>query len=132
MKFLLKTIPILLLLSAVAGGFWFSVRYKQMVQTFKTLEIRDVDLTNLADGIYVGEFSEFLVSVKATVTLTSHRITEVKISRQRCGKGYEASDTLNRIMKAQTPKVDSVTGATASSKAIMAAVQNALKNPPLN
>lgn len=131
MKSLFKILLLLIIIAGIGGGYWFSLRYKHMVSTFQTLEIKDIDLTQLKDGLYTGEFSEFLVAVKADVTLTKNRISEVRISRQRCGKGYEASDTLNRIMKAQTPKVDTVAGATASSKAIMAAVQKALSNPPL-
>lgn len=120
-----------MVIAAIGGGYWISERYNHMVNTFKNLQIKDIDLTDLHDGIYSGEFGEFLVSVKADVTITKNRISEVRISRQHCGKGYEASDTLNRIMKNQSPKVDIVTGATASSKAIMAAVQKALSNPPL-
>ncbi len=131
MKSLFKRVILLLVIAAMGGGYWISKRYIHMVNTFENLEIKDIDLTALQDGIYSGEFGEFLVSVKADVTITKNRISEVRISRQRCGKGYEASDTLNRIMKDQSPKVDAVAGATASSKAIMAAVQNALSNPPL-
>lgn len=131
MKSILKTLLLLIVIAAIGGGYWVYTRYTHMVSTFKTLEIKDINLTGLHDGLYTGEFGEFLVSVKADVTITKNRISEVRISRQRCGKSYEASDTLNRIMKAQTPRVDAVAGATASSKAIMAAVQKALENPPL-
>ena len=131
MKSLLKNFTLVIVIAAIGGGYWFSDRYKHMVKTFQNLDIKDSDLTVLKDGLYTGEFGEFLVSVKADVTITKNRISELRISHQRCGKGYEASDTLNRIIKAQSPKVDAVTGATASSKAIMAAVQKALSSPPL-
>ena len=131
MKNLFKWGVLLMVIAAIGAGYWISEHYNHMVNTFKNLEIKDIDLTALNDGIYSGEFGEFLVSVKADVTITRNRISEVRISRQRSGKGYEASDTLNRIIKNQSPKVDIVAGATASSKAIMAAVQKALSNPPL-
>ena len=131
MKTPFKYLILLIILISTGGGYWFFKKYQHMVSTFQSLEIKNIDLTKLRDGVYSGEFKEFLVGVKADVTLTQNRITEVRISRQRCGKGYEASDTLNRIMKAQSPAVDAVSGATASSKAIMAAVEKALSNPPL-
>ena len=131
MKSLFKILLFLILFALIGSGYWFFERYKHMINIFQTLEIKDIDLTKLKDGLYTAEFNEFLVGVKADVTITKNRISEVKISRQRCGKGYEGSDTLNRIMKAQSPNVDAVAGATASSKAIMAAVQKALSNPPL-
>ncbi|MGB7055012.1 MAG: FMN-binding protein [bacterium] len=48
------------------------------------------------------------------------------MTEQRSGPGYEALETIDRIIGAQSPNVDVVSGATGSSKSIMIAVQNAL------
>jgi len=45
---------------------------------------------------------------------------------QHCGPGYEAKEVLDRIVAAQSPQVDVVTGATGSSRCLMAAVHRAL------
>ena len=42
------------------------------------------------------------------------------------GPQYDAKDMTNRIVAAQSPKTDAVSGATGSSKVIMIAVYDAL------
>jgi uncharacterized protein with FMN-binding domain len=88
----------------------------------------DVDLSRVADGMYEGEFSAFPVSAAVRVTVKDHAIATVEIIKQRNGPGRTASDVPGRIVAAQTPKVDATTGATYSSRAISAAVHNALTN----
>lgn len=88
--------------------------------------ISDIDLTALSDGIYEGSFGEFLVSVDLRVTVSENQITNIEIINQKSGKGYEAHETLQRIIQAQSPAVDAVSGATVSSKSIMIAVYKAL------
>ena len=48
--------------------------------------------------------------------------------KQDCGPGYEALDTIDRIIEAQSPKVDTTSGATGSSLCIQAAVYRALNS----
>ncbi len=105
----------------------FYLRYREMAKKIDRIEISSIDLEQIEDGVFTGEFSEFLVAVKLEVTVKEHAITEIKIIDQRSGPGYEATETIDRIIKAQSPKVDAVSGATGSSKCIMIAVQNALQ-----
>lgn len=100
-------------------------RAQQMVKRLST-PVEDVDLAQIADGVYHGEFGDFLVDVKLEVTVKDHQITKIEITEQRAGSGYEATETVERIIAAQSPKVDAVTGATGSSRCIMLAVQAAL------
>lgn len=104
----------------------FKIQYSRMVGYIDSYPIEQIDLYSLSDGIYEGSFKYFLVDVSVDVTVKNHTITEIAIVRQKCGKGYEAHDTIDRILKAQQPKVDATTGATGSSKGISCAVYNAL------
>ncbi|MDD5593695.1 MAG: FMN-binding protein [Candidatus Margulisbacteria bacterium] len=117
---------IVLVIAGAIGAFY--LRYQSMANNVKNQynSIKPVDLAKIADGVYSGSFGDFLVSVKVNVTVKRHRIVEVKIVEQKCGPGYEALDTPGRIVKAQSPKVDAVTGASGSSMAIMIAVHRAL------
>lgn len=117
---------ILLVIACVVGAFY--IRFQSMAGNVKHQyeSIKPVNLAKVADGVYSGSFGDFLVSVKVDVTVKRHRITEIKIIDQKCGPGYEALDTTSRIVKAQSPKVDAVTGASGSSMAIMIAVNRAL------
>jgi len=107
----------------------FYFRAQSMASNIKSqyAGLQPVDLRKINDGVYTGSFGDFLVAVKVNVTVKRHRIDEIKIVEQKCGPGYEALDTVDRIVKAQSPKVDAVTGASGSSLAIMIAVNRALK-----
>jgi len=107
-------------------GVLFFFRARQMVQVIDSTVIENVDLTQIEDGVYAGEFGDFLVSINLEVAVQDHKITNIKIIEQRSSPDHEARETVDRIVEAQSPKVDVVTGATGSSKCIMIAVQKAL------
>jgi len=90
-------------------------------------KISKVDLLKVADGVYSGNYGNFVVSAKVVVAVKAHRIASITIVDQNCGPGYKALETVDRIIKAQSPKVDVVTGASSSSRTIMIAVYRALK-----
>jgi uncharacterized protein with FMN-binding domain len=125
-KFWLVLGVIFLLIVCVVAAFY--LRFQSMASNVKHQyeNIKPLDLRQVADGTYTGSFSDFLVSVKVSVSVKRHRITGIKVIEQKCGPGYEALDTASRILKAQSARVDAVTGASGSSKAIMIAVQRAL------
>ncbi len=107
-------------------GIVFFFRARQMVKVIDSAVIEDVDLSQIEDGVYAGEFGDFLVDVKLEVTVQDHKIKDIEITEQRSSPDHEARETIDRIIEAQSPKVDVVTGATGSSKSIMMAVQKAL------
>jgi uncharacterized protein with FMN-binding domain len=105
---------------------FFKFRYDKMVRTINAQTIEYVDLNEIDDGIYSGGYGDFLVSVSLDVTVSGGRITDIRITDQRSGPGYEALETIDRIMEAQSPVVDAVSGATGSSRCIMISVYRAL------
>lgn len=114
---------------AFIGSGLFYLRYRNMadVITAEVARVGDVDLSKIPDGVYKGSFGEFLVQVDLEASVVDHRIAGIKILRQECGPGYEALKTVDRIIAAQSPKVDAVTGATGSSSSIMIATWRALQ-----
>lgn len=118
---------IVLVILLAVGAFMF--RYQQMSKRimYEYTKMEDVDLSKIPDGVYPGTFGDFLVAVDLEVTIEGHRITGIAIKKQNCGPGYEALETVDRIIQAQNVRVDAVTGATGSSKTIMIAVGRALK-----
>lgn len=115
----------LVILLAVGGLF---LRMKQMAETITNeyTKVGEADLSKIVDGVYPGTFGDFLVAVDLDVTVKDHRIAGINIKKQNCGPGYEARETVDRIIQAQNARVDAVTGATGSSKSIMIAVDRAL------
>ena len=88
------------------------------------------DLTQKADGTFRGKYELPPTPVKVTldVTVLNHQITKIDIIKHICSPiGKKAEKIINQIIQQQSLNVDAVSGATASSKAIIKAVENALQ-----
>ena len=82
------------------------------------------------DGIYEGSYTSFPNSAKVRVTIASHRIISVEMLRHIASeRGKEAATIIpTRIVEQQSTDVDAVTGATNSSRVIMHATEDALRD----
>lgn len=83
----------------------------------------------LADNEYIGESNGFGGPVKVKVTMDGDKIANIEVlsHSETAGVSDPAFETVPAaILKAQSTSVDAATGATVSSKAIMAAVEDAL------
>jgi len=88
------------------------------------------DLTNKPDGVYRGKYdvSKTPISVVLDATLSNGRITHINIIKHSCSPiGKKAEKITERIISEQSLSVDVISGATASSKGILMAVENALQ-----
>lgn len=121
----LVTAAVLVGLLAVAAVF-FKLRYDRMVRTIENQVVEHVDLSSLENGVYSGSFGDFLIQVSLEVTVSDGRMTDITVTEQQSGPGYEARETIDRILEAQSPAVDAVSGATGSSRCIMISVYRAL------
>lgn len=97
--------------------------YKKSVRetTFSNINISDV-----SDGVYVGEYDVDFVYAKVEVTVQNGVITNIDILEHKNGRGKPAEVVTDRIMEEQKIDVDTVSGATNSSIVIKKAVENAL------
>lgn len=91
------------------------------------IEIVEPDLAKAADGTWIGEWNTTLVSATVSVDTLSRRIEGIEILRHDCGKGEPAEAITDRVIASQSLAVDTVSGATGSSKVILRAVQDALE-----
>lgn len=94
-----------------------------------SIEIGKIDFTQLKDGNYNGECILSLVTAKVNVTVKEGKISEIKILEHKHGpsKKYSAEPLINKIIEKQSIEVDTITGATASSKVMIKAIEEALK-----
>jgi uncharacterized protein with FMN-binding domain len=116
---------LLILALGIVGGIWMG-RVKANLEALKTLPIADIPLSAVPDGVYPGEYKSFPVEVTLKVRVKAHRIEGVDLIRHVNGKGGPAEGITNRVVQAQTLRVDSVSGATYSSRVILKAMENAL------
>lgn len=103
--------------------------YKQEVANLK---IHDIDLSETLDGTYAGDCNVDFIYAKVEVTVKDHTITDIKLIQHKNGKGKPAEKLVDTIIEEQSVQVDTVSGATNSSKVIMKAVENALSNGRMN
>ena len=97
-----------------------------LVEKANSIVISDLELTDINDGIYIGEYNLSPVKVIAEVHVKSHQIYKINILEHQNGFGEKAEEITGDIIEKQDLDVDLVSGATVSSKAILKAVDNAL------
>ncbi len=97
------------------------------LEMLKTINITDVDLSNIDDGDYYGEYKATLVSVKLEVTVSNHQITNIRLIEHDNLKGKPAEAIIDDVINEQSLNVDSIAGATYSSRVILLAIEDALE-----
>ena len=108
-------------------------------QKLKILTIERIDFTNLQDGIYVGEYEgrkNHFRDVTLEVTISTGKITDIRILKGaldgngnpvKMTGGMTLVDLFQEVIGAQSLQVDTISGATLTSKAHLKALENALK-----
>lgn len=96
------------------------------LQKLAKIEITDVDLSKIDDGVYRGESSHFPVIVSVEVTIQNHRMTSILLLKHMNGQGASAESILDVVLSSQSLDVDVISGATYSSQAILQAISHAL------
>ena len=84
------------------------------------------DLSQVKDGVYLGDYSTFPVSAQVEVTVADHVITDIRLLKHTNGQGESAETILPVVLQAQSIQVDIITGATYSSKVILKAIELSL------
>lgn len=99
------------------------VDYQNQVNS---ITIDTVDISEIADGKYIGECNVTFIYVKVSVTVKSGVIIQIDILDHKNERGASAERVGEDILTRQKIEVDTVSGATNSSNVIKKAVENAL------
>ena len=116
-----------ILTALVATALCFSLGACMSDVDVDKLVIADVPISTVRDGTYEGELATMLVTAKVQATVASGRLESVKVLKHRHGPGHGADAIIDRVIAAQSLKVDAISGATASSKVMLKALQSALE-----
>lgn len=100
---------------------------KALVKEAANITVSELNLETVTDGIYEGEYAVPPVYVKVEVAVTGRRITGIKIIEHQNGLGGKAEKIVDAVISRQSLEVDTVSGATVSSKCIIKAIENALQ-----
>lgn len=90
--------------------------------------VNEVNFAELEDGTYRGKYESSLVSAETQAVIKQGYMTDLMILRHDCGLGRKAKAVVDRVLQNQSLIVDAVSGATYSSRAILKATENALRN----
>jgi uncharacterized protein with FMN-binding domain len=123
-----KVIGFIVIVLLIGGGFFakyiFSVNSYQA--KVKTMEVSNIDLSQIPDGTYVGDCDVEFIYAKVQVTVANGTISDVKLLEHKNERGQSAEVIVNKMIEENTIDVDSVSGATNSSRVIKKAAENAL------
>jgi uncharacterized protein with FMN-binding domain len=128
MKKATKILVIILVFLIVVGFsiFYFVQKIEASLSELSSIEIEDIDLTQIEDGVYEGSYSVFPVSVEVKVTVENNVITDIEIIKHVSGQGQPAEVIILDVIAEQSLNVDVITDATYSSKVILLAIKDAL------
>ncbi len=120
-----------LLLVGLVGGIIYLKSVADYKQAVKETTFEDINISDIPDGVYVGEYDVDFIYAKVEVTVQNGEITNINILEHRHERGKTAEVITDSIVDEQKIDVDAISGATNSSTVIKKAVENALKSRKL-
>lgn len=100
-------------------GFVLGIRYLKSVadyrQAVRETTFEDINISDIPDGVYVGEYDVDFIYAKVEVTVQNGEITNINILEHRHERGKTAEVITDSIVDEQKIDVDAISGATNSS-----------------
>ena len=129
-----KTVLFVIMFLLLIGLVWGIIYLKSVAdykQAVKETTFEDINISDIPDGVYVGEYDVDFIYAKVEVTVQNGEITNINILKHRHERGKTAEVITDSIVDEQKIDVDAISGATNSSTVIKKAVENALKSRKL-
>lgn len=126
-KKIISFIILLLLLIGLICGAVYLKKVADYKRAVGETTIGEIDIADVSDGIYIGEYDVNFIYAKVEVTVEDGEIVSINILEHRHERGKAAETVIEKIIEEQKIDVDAVSGATNSSTVIKKAVENALK-----
>ena len=124
----LSAIVIFIFTIVLIGGAVYLKNVADYKQAVKETTFDEINISDVSDGVYIGEYDVNFIYAKVEVTVQNGEITDIIILEHRHEHGKAAETVINEIVDEQRIDVDAVSGATNSSIVIKKAVENALKS----
>ena len=126
-KKIISVIILLLLLIGLICGAVYLKKVADYKRAVVETTIGEIDIADVSDGIYIGEYDVNFIYAKVEVTVEDGEIVSINILEHRHERGKAAETVIEKIIDEQKIDVDAISGATNSSTVIKKAVENALK-----
>lgn len=95
-------------------------------RSIKNASIKSLDFSQLPDGVYDGEYKRGRFSSKVRVTVASGRMAKIDVVQDMQYQSEVTQKAVDAVLEAQSLQVDTVSGATITTRAFLKAVENAL------
>lgn len=97
------------------------------LETGKNLVINSVNLAQVNDGVYTGTYNGGRWTNEVAVTVSNKKISQIDVVKTVSFETPDVTHTvINNVIEKQDTKVDTVSGATITSKAYLKSIENAL------
>jgi uncharacterized protein with FMN-binding domain len=113
----------------VLGLIWgakYGLDYMYYEKTMPTVVIQNLDFSEVSNGVYTGSFNAKIIAATAEVTVDEGKVIGIELIKHKYERGGPAVAIIDDILEKQSLNVDTISGATESSKTILKAVENAL------
>lgn len=123
-----RMMTVLILMLLVVHVIVYYVDFIRYLNAVSGIEISDVNVNEIPDGEYTGEYDVGYIYAKVQVTVVDGKISDIEILEHRNERGSKAESIIEDILEEQRIDVDAVTSATNSSLVIEKACENALSD----
>ena len=120
-------IAAVILLVAVSGGVTYYASFLSYKNTVDNIEITDMTAEGVSDGTYEGECDAGFVRAHVKVTVKEEKIVDIVLAEHKNDRGKRAEKVVDEVLMEQTTDVETVSGATNSSRVILQAIEQALE-----
>lgn len=104
----------------------YFIDFNQYQQKIANIEVKEIDLSDVEDGVYEGDYDAGYIYAKVRVQIKAGKIASVTLLEHRNERGKPAEVIIDDVLRKQQIDVDAVSGATNSSKVIQKAIENAI------
>ncbi len=101
------------------------IRFYQYQRIMESMELGEIHPETLQDGVYAGSVDAVLIQASVNVFVENGIIQDIQLEHEH-GRGYRAEVVVRYVLNEQSIQVDTVSGATDSSKVILKAIERAL------
>lgn len=122
-----RVLTIIMAICIVSHIITYIVDFNNYQQKVSNIVFEDIELTNIKDGIYEGEYDAGYIYARVEVEMRNSEIVSVTLLEHRNERGKPAESILDDVVTKQEIDVDVVSGATNSSNVIKKAIENAIK-----
>lgn len=88
--------------------------------------IGKIDLSEVEDGIYVGEYISKPLKAIVDIEVKDNKIISIELIEHEYGFGKAAEGIIDLVIEEQSLQVDAISGATYSSSVILKSIENGL------